>query len=169
MTALAAFVTGLIAWTFIEYVIHAWLSHTFQTFVTPFHQGHHQDPHNVFASRTWLPLALTWIAALALWGLAPGVIFYTGILAGFAVYEWVHYRIHFALPHSRFAAWLRTRHLIHHMNTGISCFGVTSNLWDRVFGSDLSDREMERFSAAATPPLAGRSNIKKILRFNLTP
>ncbi|MGA2409826.1 MAG: sterol desaturase family protein [Candidatus Binataceae bacterium] len=168
---MAAFVAGLAAWTFVEYVIHAWLSHRFQTFATPFHQGHHRDPHNVFAIRTWLPLILIWITACALWGFATGVIFFTGVLSGFAIYEWLHYRIHFVLPRSRWEAWLRTRHLIHHAQTDGRGFGVTSSVWDRVFGTDLADRDLQRFgaTAAATPPLDGRTNVRKILCLYLAP
>jgi len=169
MSVLAALMAGLFAWTFIEYVIHAWLSHTFQTFATPFHQGHHQDPHNVFAVRLWLPLALLWIAVLAISGSTTGVIFLTGILAGFVIYEWVHYRIHFAPPRGRIVSWLRTRHLIHHMKTANRCFGVTSNLWDRAFGSDLNAVDIAAFgaAAAATPPLTGPCNIRKLSRVGL--
>jgi dihydroceramide fatty acyl 2-hydroxylase len=171
METLAVFVSGLLAWTFVEYVIHAWLSHTFRTFATPFHEGHHRDPHNVFAVRTWLPLTLVLITAIALWGAASGVIFFTGILSGFAVYEWLHYRIHFAVPRNQLESWLRTRHLIHHNNAPCRGFGVTSSVWDLVFGSDLKQQEIDRLSAtlAATPPLSGRTNLRKIFRVFLTP
>ncbi len=45
----AIFVLGLMAWTLLEYAIHAWLSHTFKTFATPMHEAHHREPHAVFA------------------------------------------------------------------------------------------------------------------------
>ena len=97
-----------------------------------------RDPRNVFAVRTWLPLAVIWSGAVAVWGLATGVVFFSGILAGFAVYELLHYRIHFALPSGSLESWLRTRHLIHHSHAAMRGFGVTSSLWDLVFASDLS-------------------------------
>ena len=114
MESLAAFVSGLFVWTFVEYVIHAWLSHTFRTFATPFHNAHHRDPRRVFAVKAWIPLAVIWIIALVVWRFTTGVIFFSGILAGFATYEWLHYRIHFVDPTRPFESWLRTRHLIHH-------------------------------------------------------
>lgn len=171
MEIVAVFVTGLLTWTFVEYVIHAWLSHTFRTFATPFHEGHHRDPHNVFAIRTWLPLALIAIVSIALWGSASGVIFFIGIMSGFVLYEWLHYRIHFAVSRSRLERWLRTRHLIHHNNAPHCCFGVTSSLWDLVFGSDLKAADMKRLSAAtaAMQPLSGPTNVRKIFRVFLTP
>jgi dihydroceramide fatty acyl 2-hydroxylase len=168
---LAAFVLGLFVWTFVEYVIHAWLSHTFKTFATPFHNGHHRDPRNVFAIRTWVPLAVMSAIVLAVWGLAIGVIFFGGILAGFAVYEALHYRIHFVVPRNPLESWLRTRHLIHHSHAVRRGFGVTSSVWDLVFGSDLEQSADWVYAeeAARTPPLTGPSNLNKILRFNLQP
>jgi hypothetical protein len=168
--AFAAFVTGLFAWTFVEYVIHGWLGHTFRTFVTRFHAGHHRDPSRVFAARVWLLLALDWIAAIALWGCSIGVIFYTGLLTGFVLYEWLHYRIHFAWPRSKWEAWLRTRHLIHHNHAPLRGFGVTSSLWDLVFGSDLTSGGDWRYaeSAAHTPPLSTPTNIGSFWQFYLS-
>jgi hypothetical protein len=165
----AALAGGLLAWTFVEYVIHAWLSHTFMTFATPFHQEHHRDPRRVFAIRMWLPLALTWIVALAIWGGAGGVIFYSGMLMGFAAYEWLHYRIHFAVPRGRWESWLRTRHLIHHSHAPGRGFGVTNNLWDAAFSSDLDQAVdwVHAGEAERTPPLGGSSNLAGILRFSL--
>ena len=171
METLAAFVIGLIVWTFVEYVIHAWLSHTFKTFATPFHNGHHRDPRNVFAVRTWLPLAIIWSGAVSIWGFVTGVLFFSGILAGFAIYELLHYRIHFAVPRNSWESWLRTRHLIHHSHAAMRGFGVTSSTWDLVFASDLSRAKdwVHAEAAARTPPLTGPSNLHKILRFDLQP
>ena len=171
METLAAFVIGLIVWTFVEYVIHAWLSHTFKTFATPFHNGHHHDPRNVFAVRTWLPLAIIWSGAVSIWGFVTGVLFFSGILAGFAIYELLHYRIHFAVPRNSWESWLRTRHLIHHSHAAMRGFGVTSSTWDLVFASDLSRAKdwVHAEAAARTPPLTGPSNLHKILRFDLQP
>ena len=171
METLAAFVIGLIVWTFVEYVIHAWLSHTFKTFATPFHNGHHHDPRNVFAVRTWLPLAIIWSGAVSIWGFVTGVVFFSGILAGFAIYELLHYRIHFAVPRNSWESWLRTRHLIHHSHAAMRGFGVTSSTWDLVFASDLSRAKdwVHAEAAARTPPLTGPSNLHRVLRFDLQP
>ena len=167
MESLAAFVSGLFAWTFAEYAIHAWLSHTFRTFATPFHNAHHRDPRRVFAVKAWIPLAVTWIIALVAWRFSIGLIFFSGLLAGFATYEWLHYRIHFMEPKRPFESWLRTRHLIHHDHAARRGFGVTGNLWDLVFGTELMGSEDWRFaeSAARTAPLKGSSNINALWPF----
>lgn len=171
MEILAAFISGLLAWTFVEYVIHAWLSHTFKTFATAFHNGHHRDPRCVFATRTWIPLAVIWTTVWAIWGFAPGVVFFSGILAGFAAYECVHYRIHFVTPSNPLESWLRTRHLIHHRHAAMRGFGVTTSMWDLIFGSDLSLAKDWVYAEEAerTPALTGPTNLHKILRFSLQP
>ena len=94
------FVAGLFAWTLLEYIIHGVLAHSHRTFVTPLHNEHHVDPRAVFAMRAWIPTAIVLIVLLTIFGMAPGMIFLFGIVAGFAVYEYVHYRIHFATPAS---------------------------------------------------------------------
>jgi sterol desaturase/sphingolipid hydroxylase (fatty acid hydroxylase superfamily) len=159
------FAGGLLAWTFLEYVIHGWMSHTFRTFASPLHQVHHRDPRRVFTIHAWLPIAATWLAGLALWGLAPAIIFYSGMVAGFATYEFMHYRIHFVSPRNRLEAYLRECHLVHHYRAPDRCFGVTSPLWDSVFRSGIADTEMRsmRAAVAATPPLAGPSNVRMLI------
>src|SRR5215469_7487400 len=133
---IALFVAGVFVWTFLEYLIHGWLSHTFRTFAMPLHAVHHRDAHAVFAVRAWLPIALIWTAMALLFGWTPGVILFAGAAAGFAGYEAVHYRLHFRHPLGRLENYLRSRHLVHHEYYPDRCFGVTSALWDLVFGTE---------------------------------
>lgn len=165
-TTALIFTGGLAAWSFLEYVIHAWLSHTLRTFVSPLHQVHHSDPRRVFTIGAWLPVAASWVAGLALWGLAPAMVFYTGMATGFVIYELVHYRVHFRTPHNRLEAYLRERHLVHHYRAPDRCFGVTSPVWDRVFSSGIAAVEMRslRAAVAATPPFTGATNARMLLR-----
>jgi 4-hydroxysphinganine ceramide fatty acyl 2-hydroxylase len=162
-----SFIGGLAAWTFLEYLIHAWLSHTFRTFASPLHRVHHSDPRRVFTIGAWLPVGGSWIAGLALWGLAPAMAFYTGMVTGFSLYELVHYRVHFRTPHNRLEAYLRERHLVHHYRAPDRCFGVTSPLWDRVFLSEIAGAELRslRATVAATPPLTGATNVRLLFPF----
>jgi sterol desaturase/sphingolipid hydroxylase (fatty acid hydroxylase superfamily) len=61
----------------------------------------------------------------------------TGIWAGFLYYEAVHYRVHFSLSTSGFIAQQRRTHFYHHFTNNKCCFGVTTPLWDYVFGTTL--------------------------------
>jgi len=157
---LGLFGAGLLIWTFLEYAIHGWMGHRFATFVTPLHHVHHRDPRAVFALGAWLPaLAPLFIGAAT--GARGWTIFYAGVLAGFAAYEVLHYRIHFRAPAFRSEARMRTRHLIHHYCAPAICFGVTTALWDRVFGTSESGADAAVMAArvAAIAPLEGPSNV----------
>ena len=163
---LLSFAAGLFAWTLVEYVIHGVLGHAHRTFVTPLHDVHHRDPRAVFALGAWIPTALVLASALAWFGLAPGVVFYGGIVAGFAVYEYVHYRIHFATRLFEVEARLRARHLAHHVAEPDAIFGVTTRLWDVVFGTEPEPARMRELAAigARVAPLAGSSNLARVIR-----
>lgn len=158
---------GLFAWSFIEYLIHGWLGHTFRTFVSPLHAVHHRDPRAVFAVGAWLPIAAVYLVGLAIFGMASGMVFFSGIVAGFVAYEAIHYRIHFCAPCGWIEAHLRARHLAHHQSNPDAFFGVTSELWDLIFGTEPRGDEASRrlAAAAATAPLAGRSNACKLFEF----
>jgi sterol desaturase/sphingolipid hydroxylase (fatty acid hydroxylase superfamily) len=157
---------GLFAWTLLEYLIHGILSHRFRTFASPLHDVHHRDPHAVFTVGAWIPVALVWAGALALFGRAPGVMFLSGIVAGFAAYEALHYRMHFAWPSCAWEAHLRVRHLAHHYRAPEQIFGVTTALWDRVFSSEPAPARMRELgdAVASIAPLGGRSNARYLLR-----
>jgi sterol desaturase/sphingolipid hydroxylase (fatty acid hydroxylase superfamily) len=63
-----------------------------------------------------------------------------GIWTGFLYYEAVHYRVHFSLSPSGLIARQRRTHFYHHFTNNKRCFGVTSPLWDYVFGTTHSER-----------------------------
>ena len=161
------FAAGVFTWTLIEYVIHGVLSHMNRTFVSTLHHGHHLDPHCVFAFRAWVPVAVLLVGSVAWSGLAPWVIFLYGIGAGFAGYEYVHYRIHFVEPSSALESRVRARHLAHHVARPDAIFGVTSPLWDVVFGTQPSADLMREYAVAGArvAPLAGRTNLVSFVRY----
>ena len=166
MLLIFVFVAGLFAWTLIEYVIHGVLGHAHRTFVTALHDVHHRDPHAVFALGAWVPTAVVLIGAIAWFGLAPGVVCYGGIVCGFAVYEYVHYRIHFVSPANAVEERLRARHLAHHTREPDAIFGVTSRIWDVVFGTEPEPERMRELAATGgrVAPLAGPSNLARMIR-----
>ncbi len=94
------------------------------------------------------------------------MIFYGGIVAGFAIYEYVHYRIHFAQPSSAVEERLRARHLAHHTREPDAIFGVTTRIWDVVFGTEPEAQRMRELAAsgARVPVLAGASNLGRVSR-----
>ncbi|MGH7864123.1 MAG: sterol desaturase family protein [Candidatus Binataceae bacterium] len=155
------FTAGLFAWTLLEYVIHGWLSHRWQTFAAPLHQVHHRDPRAVFTVGAWLPTAAVMLILAVWFGAAAGVVFSGGIVAGFAAYEALHYRFHFVRPATRWEARMRARHLAHHHYAPDAIFGVTTNWWDLAFGSEPAPPVIHELTgrAANISPLHGRTNV----------
>jgi sterol desaturase/sphingolipid hydroxylase (fatty acid hydroxylase superfamily) len=161
MDGLILCLLGFFCWTFIEYAVHAWMCHIYQTFASSLHTVHHRDPHAVFAVGAWPLIALSWLAAFYTWGWSVGVQFFSGVVVGFASYEALHYRLHFARSLTAFEEHQRRRHLVHHYVNPSLCLGVTSGLWDRVFGTEPSPEQLAEFSAATrgVVPLEGKSNL----------
>jgi sterol desaturase/sphingolipid hydroxylase (fatty acid hydroxylase superfamily) len=161
------FAAGMFAWTLLEYVIHGVLGHAHRTVVGRLHEVHHRDPHAVFALKSWIPVVIVLVAAGVIFGLAPAVIFLYGVAAGFVGYELIHYRIHFSRPSCAIEARLRARHLAHHFRAPKEIFGVTTPLWDVVFGTEPEAARMRELSelCAAIAPLSGPTNFgSRVLR-----
>jgi sterol desaturase/sphingolipid hydroxylase (fatty acid hydroxylase superfamily) len=155
---------GFVFWSLLEYAIHGLLAHRWKTFVSPLHANHHRYPRNVFTT----PIAVVPIALL-LFGTATLVagplrasFFVCGVVAGFARYEWMHWRFHFREPHSRRERLLRSHHLAHHFCNARIYHGVSTRLWDRVFGTLPTGWEADYARVADRAPLAGSSNFVEI-------
>jgi len=162
----AIFGLGLLLWTLLEYAIHGWIGHQ-STSLARLHAVHHRDPHAIFTIGAWLPVAIVWTIGIALWGFSPLMVLFSGTLCGFVIYEAIHYRIHFCRPKGHIERWLREHHLGHHQRMPHRCFGVTSPLWDLIFGTEPTrDREPLFASVRDTAPIAGRTNIRLLFAFH---
>ena len=58
-----------------------------------------------------------------------------GLIAMYFAYEVAHRRTHTRAPRNRYARWARRNHLHHHFGAPKRNFGVTTPLWDRVWGT----------------------------------
>lgn len=131
---------GLAGWTIIEYVLHRFVLHG----VAPFrhwHAQHHQRPTALISAPTLLSASLiaAGVFVPALWwgGLWHATAFTLGLLAGYLSYAVVHHATHHARTHSAWLAHRKRWHARHH-HGGTEhgcCYGVTTGLWDHVFGS----------------------------------
>lgn len=155
---------GFVGWGFVEYVIHGLLSHRFSTPVSPLHWQHHREPHAVFtAPLAWVPGAAVAYGVVGLSiGAVPAAALLSGLLLGFARYEYVHWRIHFREPRTARQRLLRNHHLAHHFRDPTMYCGVTTRVWDRVFGTLPDGCEADYARVANRPPLDGPSNIRLI-------
>lgn len=106
------------------------------------HFDHHQDPNDLGVLFGALYTTLPTIAAVTLpigWLLAgpagSAAAFGTG-MAVTCAYEFCHCIQHLAYaPKSRFLARIKKLHLLHHFHNEQGNYGITSFLWDRIFGS----------------------------------
>ncbi len=134
---------GLFLWTLLEYGLHRFSFHakTERALSSGLHRRHHREPGHpdyvIAPVALSLPIYLGVLAGLA-W--ASRDLTFTayagiGVISGYLFYEWVHYSSHQRQPGTRPLRFLKKYHMIHHFQDPTNYFGVTSPLWDWVFGT----------------------------------
>ena len=138
------FLIGLFSWTLGEYLLHRFLYHkigdaSYDSGIHYlFHGIHHEYPNDI--SRTVLPPVPSLIIAAILFSLfylALGIYAFVvgpGFLIGYSLYMYLHYMVHKRKPLKKWDFWWR-HHNIHHFQQHDRGFGVSSSLWDHVFGT----------------------------------
>lgn len=137
-----SFLIGAFTWTFLEYVIHRWLGHDRRFRGNAFgeeHLRHHVEGNYFAPTRKKLQVAavaalVTGVPAFLLGG-AIGVAAVAGFLVAYGGYEWLHRREHTHAGIGPYGRWARRHHFHHHFVDGRVNHGVTSPLWDLVFGT----------------------------------
>ncbi len=134
----AIVVAGGLAWTFFEYVIHRFGFHHFPV-LKPMHMAHHDDPRGLTGTPTLVTVAAMYLLAYMPVGFLAGdqtaAAWTAGIMAGYLVYVSVHYVVHhLGSGGSSSLRRLIRLHALHHHDDKHN-FGVTSDFWDRVFGT----------------------------------
>ena len=136
------FISGIATWTLTEYLLHRFLGHVHRgkNFFKKEHLQHHAKV-NYFA-----PIYKKAIAAMAVSAIMFGIIslfapylttlaFIAGFTGMFGLYELTHYRFHTTDPVARPFIILRKHHFYHHFHDPRTNHGVTTRIWDRVFGT----------------------------------
>jgi sterol desaturase/sphingolipid hydroxylase (fatty acid hydroxylase superfamily) len=139
------FFLGFISFTLVEYLVHRYVYHIAthtewrQKFQYKAHGVHHEFPKD--KDRLAMPPLLSITVAtilLLFFRLVMGdfaFAFLPGFLAGYAFYLSVHYIVHIYQPPKNFLRALWVNHSVHHYKNGDVVFGVSSPLWDYVFGT----------------------------------
>lgn len=138
-----AVLLGALGWSFSEYWIHRELGHNPKLIHNPFGREHvvHHSQGNAFAA-TWKKL----VVAVAIAGLllAPAILvagarlgsaFVCGYIAFYLYYELLHRLEHVHRGIGPYGRWARAHHFWHHFHNPRANHGVTSSLWDHVFGT----------------------------------
>ncbi len=143
--ATALFLLGLVGFTLFEYLMHRYVFHMsthtrFRARVQHiFHGVHHAVPKD--KDRLAMPPLMSITLATLLfmlfrWAMgAAAFAFLPGFLTGYALYLLVHYVVHAYRPPRNAFRVLWTHHAIHHYKDDQRAFGVSSPLWDYVFGT----------------------------------
>ncbi len=139
------FFGGTLFFTLIEYIVHRYVYHIAPTtegrkkFQWTMHGVHHDYPKD--KQRLAMPPAWSVVVGTVLLGFFRlilgdfGFSFLAGFMVGYALYLLVHYAVHiFRMPSNSFKA-LWVNHAIHHYSEDEVMFGVSSPLWDYVFGT----------------------------------
>ena len=141
---LFVFALGIVGWTLAEYLLHRVLFHH-APILSVIHERHHDEPQELIGTPAWAS-ALVGLFAVAgpIWaivGLDFGIAAVAGLVTGYLWYVFVHYASHHWQPRrDSYLYRVRLRHARHHHLSHKGNFGVTTSLWDRVFGTALETR-----------------------------
>lgn len=139
------FLSGALVFTWVEYNMHRYLFHLEtdapwkETFQYTIHGVHHEFPKD--KSRLAMPPVVSvTLATTLLWLLhffIGGYVFafFPGFLIGYASYLFIHYMVHVYPPPKNFFRALWINHAIHHYLKDTYIFGVSSPLWDYIYGT----------------------------------
>lgn len=140
------FLIGLVAWSMFEYILHRWIFHYVPKakwalrlhFI--FHGVHHDYPNDV--KRLVMPLSVSIPLAFgvyfALYAFMPPVYlypFFSAFVLGYVFYDTAHYALHHFNFKGEFWKKIKKHHMLHHYSDSTKGFGVSSELWDKIFNS----------------------------------
>ncbi|MCB9186303.1 MAG: sterol desaturase family protein [Flavobacteriales bacterium] len=139
---LVSFILGVILWTFLEYVIHRFLGHEHKgrNFFKDEHLIHHRKAH--YFAPAYKKMGAAVIVGLGLFATLNVILNWTialsfvlGLMGMYCLYEATHARFHRKGPVAKPFIILRKHHFYHHFHQPKLNHGVTTRLWDRVFGT----------------------------------
>ena len=156
-----AAVCGAMLWTLVEYLVHRFVYHKVPI-LRELHGMHHSRPCDFIGAPIWVSIvsfssfffliALPWDVEIA-----SGTT--SGLIVGYVSYLLVHDAVHrWQLDEKSWMRSHRLRHLRHHRHPVPGNFGVTTGVWDLVFGTAIvperarTSRETISFRSGAHSP-----------------
>lgn len=139
------FFAGLFVFTLVEYLMHRFLYHiephtpAMENMSYKMHGVHHDYPKD--KHRLAMPPVLALILATFFFIVYRAILgdlvfgFLAGFLMGYTLYLSIHYSVHIFKVPNNFLKILWYHHAIHHYRQPEKAFGVSSPLWDYVFGT----------------------------------
>jgi sterol desaturase/sphingolipid hydroxylase (fatty acid hydroxylase superfamily) len=153
---IVTFLSGVFFWTFTEYFLHRFLFHhrpeteKGKKINYILHGNHHEYPRD--KQRLFMPPVPSLILASAFLGLfflcigKYSFCFFPGFMLGYLMYGTMHYAIHAWNPPFKWMKGLWRNHHLHHYKHAEQGFGVSSTLWDHIFGTmyDLKNEKEDK-------------------------
>ena len=139
-------VAGILVWTLAEYLLHRYVFHFIgkSALAQRLHfliHGNHHDVANDPTRLVMPPMAGVLIAVVLytpLWAIAGSAIaepLFAFFLVGYLAYDYTHYAVHHFIPRSKWGRLVKQHHMLHHYADAVGYWGVSSPLWDHVFGT----------------------------------
>jgi sterol desaturase/sphingolipid hydroxylase (fatty acid hydroxylase superfamily) len=162
---IAVFFLGMFFWTLFEYVMHRFAFHFMaeseraKKFVYLIHGNHHHFPRD--KERLFMPPVPSLILATVLFSLQYLIfgklafMFFPGFIIGYLMYGTMHYAIHAWNPPFKWMKPLWRNHHLHHYKDEGKGYGVSTTVWDRVFGT-MFDLKKEKEDKERTKTLMFR-------------
>lgn len=146
MNTLAYFSAGAATWSLMEYSLHRFVGHEKKgsgDFAKKFleeHIHHHAEKDYFSPNEEKIKASVPVVAGAAavaslLFGPRRGLAYAAGLTGGYAGYEALHRSLHVSEPKNAYARWARKNHFSHHFSNPKANHGVTSPVWDMVFGT----------------------------------
>lgn len=145
MATIFLFFVGVLTFTWVEYMVHRYVFHM-KTYTDlraklqyTMHGVHHEFPKD--KDRLAMPPLVSITIATVLLLLFKVIMgdfvfaFLPGFIVGYASYLSVHYMVHAYPPPKNFFKALWINHGVHHYKDGEIVFGVSSPLWDYIYGT----------------------------------
>ena len=139
------FILGAVSFTWLEYIVHRYVFHM-KTYTLlrekiqyTIHGVHHEFPKDKerLAMPPLVSITLSTLLLLFFRLILGDLVFafLPGFIVAYAGYLAIHYMVHAFPPPKNFFKVLWVNHSIHHYKDGEVVFGVSSPLWDYIYGT----------------------------------
>lgn len=138
----ALLASGMAMWSLAEYLMHRFAMHALRGkgMASREHLRHHADRDSILESWyfAWTGVVIVGIvfAINAARFLGPvGICLGVGWVSAYGFYDWIHWRAHRRPVANSYERFVRRHHFHHHFGHPMANHGVTSPVWDMVFGT----------------------------------
>ncbi len=149
------FIVGYLIWSITEYLLHRFVFHYEpkskwgQRLHFIAHGVHHDYPNDskrlVMPPSVSIPLAVLFFTMFYfILGSAWVNPFFAGFLIGYLSYDMTHYAIHHLNWKHPWFLKIKKHHMIHHYKDPDNGYGVSLELWDKIFGTEFPHNQYRK-------------------------